>query len=402
MRVSSIHKDVFSILAKVIKETPSPNRSPSFSTFKAKTRALRGYNVPSSRTGARSGGGEEMVWFQCEDCGDNLKKPKLPNHFRVCSAYKLSCIDCGQVFGQQDVESHTQCITEAEKYGPKGQGNSLNGSNTKPKKDSKPKPEVDINVGLSERPPWFCSLCNTKATSKQALLLHADGKKHRAKARAFHAAKQQPNDTAETKGSSENNAKTEAPENKDSEENNALESNKKRKLEASENDGAQNKTVGDNPAELGNGEVIQTKGAEAKGLKKAKHNATKEEAGLDSAADKDSSKKKIKWKKLITSALKSAWLHPAPRKSALLLAMAAAGENPAPFLKMALGSCCLRYGNPDGGMKLKKLRKFVLNSLKESGHTEDKNQVSEILEQKINSSSKFIVDGKHVRLATSS
>ena len=89
-----------------------------------------------------------MVWFQCEDCGDNLKKPKLPTHFRQCSAFKvsrnllftristfsmnftrlldyaddcsadfalyqLSCIDCGQVFGQHDVESHTQCITEA-------------------------------------------------------------------------------------------------------------------------------------------------------------------------------------------------------------------------------------------------------------------------------------------------
>lgn len=31
-----------------------------------------------------------MVWFQCEDCGDNLKKPKLPNHFRVCSANRVS------------------------------------------------------------------------------------------------------------------------------------------------------------------------------------------------------------------------------------------------------------------------------------------------------------------------
>ena len=39
---------------------------------------------------------------------------------------------------------------------------------------------------------WVCSLCNTKATSKQTLLLHADGKKHRAKARAFHASKQTP------------------------------------------------------------------------------------------------------------------------------------------------------------------------------------------------------------------
>lgn len=33
----------------------------------------------------------EMVWFQCEDCGDNLKKPKLPNHFRMCSASKVLC-----------------------------------------------------------------------------------------------------------------------------------------------------------------------------------------------------------------------------------------------------------------------------------------------------------------------
>ncbi|KAK2431862.1 UBP1-associated protein 1C [Trifolium repens] len=39
---------------------------------------------------------------------------------------------------------------------------------------------------------WLCSLCNTKATSKQALLLHAEGKKHGAKARAFHALQQPP------------------------------------------------------------------------------------------------------------------------------------------------------------------------------------------------------------------
>jgi cell growth-regulating nucleolar protein len=29
------------------------------------------------------------VWFQCEDCGEDLKKPKLPNHFRTCSASKV-------------------------------------------------------------------------------------------------------------------------------------------------------------------------------------------------------------------------------------------------------------------------------------------------------------------------
>ncbi|KAI3443597.1 hypothetical protein Pfo_000262 [Paulownia fortunei] len=60
-----------------------------------------------------------MVWFQCEDCGDNLKKPKLPNHFRMCSASK--------------------------KYGAKGQGKVLNGMNNKPKSDSKQKAEVDEN-----------------------------------------------------------------------------------------------------------------------------------------------------------------------------------------------------------------------------------------------------------------
>ncbi|MFS7991279.1 putative Cell growth-regulating nucleolar protein [Helianthus anomalus] len=57
-----------------------------------------------------------MVWFQCEDCGDNLKKPKLASHFRSCSANKLSCIDCGQMFGQQTVQGHTQCMTEMVYY----------------------------------------------------------------------------------------------------------------------------------------------------------------------------------------------------------------------------------------------------------------------------------------------
>uniref|UniRef100_A0A803QT98 Zinc finger C2H2 LYAR-type domain-containing protein n=1 Tax=Cannabis sativa TaxID=3483 RepID=A0A803QT98_CANSA len=99
-----------------------------------------------------------MVWFQCEDCGDNLKKPKLPSHFRVCCATKLSCIDCGKVFGQESVLGHTQCMTEMEKYGPKGQGQGkgTNGSAAKPNKDGKQQPDFDISVGLSERPPWFC------------------------------------------------------------------------------------------------------------------------------------------------------------------------------------------------------------------------------------------------------
>lgn len=32
----------------------------------------------------------------------------------------------------------------------------MNAAASKPIKDGKQRPVVDINVGLSERPPWFC------------------------------------------------------------------------------------------------------------------------------------------------------------------------------------------------------------------------------------------------------
>lgn len=313
-----------------------------------------------------------MVWFQCEDCGDNLKKPKLANHFRICSAFKLSCIDCGEIFGRQTVESHTQCISEAEKYGPKGQGKASNGAPAKPSSDSKQKPDVDINVGLSDRPPWFCSLCNTNATSKQTLLLHAEGKKHRAKARAFHAAKQQPKQTEPAdrgmEVSSDNNQKSRIPEHNAGEElkeqnpkeaeNDNSHSKKKRKDRESENGGAKLS------AELDNGEVIQVeKEQETKHNKIAKTETGNQDKAIVDGSSRNDSKKKIKWKKLITSALKS---------------------------------------NSDGVLKLKKLKKIVLKSVNESGMVEDESQVSDTIEHKINSSSKFIVDGKYVRLATKS
>lgn len=44
-----------------------------------------------------------------------------------------------------------------EKYGPKGgQVKASNGATPKTNKDSKKQPDVDINLGLSQRPPWFC------------------------------------------------------------------------------------------------------------------------------------------------------------------------------------------------------------------------------------------------------
>lgn len=41
------------------------------------------------------------------------------------------------------------------------------------------------------------------------------------------------------------------------------------------------------------------------------------------------------------------------------------------------------WQNPDGALKLKELKKFIVKSLKDSGYTEDKNQVSEMIEQKV-------------------
>ncbi|KAF5183549.1 Ubp1-associated proteins 1c, partial [Thalictrum thalictroides] len=286
----------------------------------------------------------------------------------------LSCIDCGETFGQQSVQGHTQCITEAEKYGPKGQGKAPNGTPAKSNNDSKKKPDVDINVGLSSRPPWFCSVCNTSATSKQTLLLHADGKKHRAKARAFHASKQPPKETNEltsnTKHSTDELCKgdsipTESEKDFNEQdlskstsanigaENGTKPSEKKRKLMDTD-DGSSEKKEGIKDS----GEVIQAK------KKKTKHLDVDEEQNINIIGDTEEVKsKKIKWKKLITSILKS---------------------------------------TPEGIMKMKKLQKLVFKSLQESGHSEDENQLKENLVDKINSSSRFTLDNKLVRLAAKS
>ncbi|MCO5599086.1 hypothetical protein L7F22_053186 [Adiantum nelumboides] len=97
-----------------------------------------------------------MVWFQCEDCGENLKKPKLANHFRGCSAQKLSCIDCGVIFNKQSVQGHTQCLSEAEKYGPKN-GVFIKKETTKTSVKESNCDGLDVSLGLSTRAPWSCS-----------------------------------------------------------------------------------------------------------------------------------------------------------------------------------------------------------------------------------------------------
>lgn len=85
---------------------------------------------------------------------------------------------------------------------------------------------------------------------------------------------------------------------------------KKRKLHASECDG-RGKSGSDTPGEAGNGEVIQAErwnaGETERSSKKAKNNVVKEDKVTEClpTGSKEDSAKKIKWKKLIKSALKS-------------------------------------------------------------------------------------------------
>lgn len=49
-------------------------------------------------------------------CGDTVKKPKLDKHYSMCHS-SVTCLDCSTTFaGPAQWKSHTQCISEAEKY----------------------------------------------------------------------------------------------------------------------------------------------------------------------------------------------------------------------------------------------------------------------------------------------
>lgn len=162
---------------------------------------------------------------------------------------------------------------------------------------------------------WPCSLCNTKATSKQTLLLHADGKKHRAKARAIHASKQQPvqpdksatdakvavdtapNDEVRDGKNGELPKLQESSKQNDSKPENEISSaKKKRNLDALEDDLVKKKR-NDTLTDIGNGEVIQ--GEEAIRERKLK------KRGMVEPNCTSAVKNRIKWKKFIKSALKS-------------------------------------------------------------------------------------------------
>ena len=58
-----------------------------------------------------------MVVFQCENCGEAVKKPKADQHARQCRGFKgYVCIDCMKKFTGDSYKQHTSCISEAQKY----------------------------------------------------------------------------------------------------------------------------------------------------------------------------------------------------------------------------------------------------------------------------------------------
>lgn len=152
----------------------------------------------------------------------------------------------------------------------------------------------------------FChSLCNTTTTSKQTLLLHADGKKHRAKAKAFHASQKQADGAAQTADVKETGA---VP----TKESAQVNGGKSGDHETDEKDAGKRKRTDDMSIEepdntkrqhLPNsniGEVIQSK--DGKSGNKTKGTADEHAGGADCISVQ---KQKIKWKKIITKTLKS-------------------------------------------------------------------------------------------------
>lgn len=131
-----------------------------------------------------------MVWFQCEGCGDTLKKPKLPGHARGCpgGAPAFTCIDCLVTFDRAGAQRHNSCVTEHQKYaegatkpgGFASRGGAEGGAGA-PASGGGGGADGEA-VGLeyvTEKAPYRCKLCNVTCTGWDNVLSHAASKKHR-------------------------------------------------------------------------------------------------------------------------------------------------------------------------------------------------------------------------------
>jgi cell growth-regulating nucleolar protein len=58
-----------------------------------------------------------MPSFVCEACNDTVKKSTVQRHKYKCrNAWSFTCIDCSHTFDGDEINAHTSCITEAQKY----------------------------------------------------------------------------------------------------------------------------------------------------------------------------------------------------------------------------------------------------------------------------------------------
>ena len=59
-----------------------------------------------------------MVYFQCEQCLETLKKKQVENHYlhQCKNAHLFTCITCHKSFDRETIKGHTSCISEDEKY----------------------------------------------------------------------------------------------------------------------------------------------------------------------------------------------------------------------------------------------------------------------------------------------
>ena len=53
----------------------------------------------------------------CDCCAATLKKNQVKRHYSECRGAKVfTCVDCSKDFSGQELDNHTSCKSEAEKY----------------------------------------------------------------------------------------------------------------------------------------------------------------------------------------------------------------------------------------------------------------------------------------------
>jgi len=217
------------------------------------------------------------------------------------------------------------------------------------------------------------SLCKTTTTSKQTLLLHADGKKHRAKAKAFHASQKQKDGAEQTPDVKEAGA---VPAKESAQVNGGVSGDRGKK---EDKDAGKRKRMDDMTIEEPDNTKRQyltsssvgelTQSSDVKSENKAKSKADELASGANC---KSVGRQKIKWKKIITKTLKTVSL-----KSLILSYIVAS------FKLYVVHNCASLFQNADGVMKLKKLQKLVSKELEECGVSKDKEGLRATLMDKV-------------------